>query len=92
MGALLNSRLRDRLEGIDGAPVDGRVDVLLDRADRGALPDALVDAMSRALSASLHEVFIIVCIMAAICVAVVSFFPRGGIEDLSSAKSASSKT
>jgi MFS family permease len=80
MGALLNSRMAARLADIPGAPADGKADSLLTVEDRATLPAEVLEAMQRALSASLHEVFIFVLIAAALCLAAAAFFPRGKLD------------
>ena len=80
MGALLNSRMADRLADIPGAPADGKADSLLTAEDRAALPAEVLDAMQNALSASLHEVFLFVFASAALALAAAAFFPRGKLD------------
>src|SRR4051812_21513107 len=79
MGSLLNSRMESRLEGISGIP-DGRKAELLLRADSRALlsPDVLA-SMQHALASSLHEVFIVVFVASCLCLAAVTFVPRGQV-------------
>jgi MFS family permease len=87
MGALLNSRMAARLAAMPGAPANGDADVLVNRAQRDELPPAVLDAMQHALSASLHEMFFIVFAAAALCLAAVSFFPKGRLTTLVSTRS-----
>jgi len=80
MGALLNSRMAERLAQIPGAPADGKADSLLTAEDRATLPAEVLDAMQHALSASLHEVFFFVAAAAALSLAAAAFFPRGKLD------------
>jgi MFS family permease len=80
MGALLNSRMADRLAEIPGVPAGDSADSLLTAEDRAALPAEVLGAMQSALSASLHEVFIFVLITAVLSLVAASFFPRGKLD------------
>jgi hypothetical protein len=82
MGALLNSRLAARLADVQGAPAGGRTEVLLSQEGRESLGPAVLHAMEQALAASLHEMFFIVLAAGALCLAAVTFFPRGNVEEL----------
>jgi hypothetical protein len=81
MGALLNSRLAGRLEGITGVP-DENAEALLDRSQRALLSPDIIEAMERALAASLHEMFFVIVVSGALCLAAISFFPRGNVTEL----------
>jgi EmrB/QacA subfamily drug resistance transporter len=86
MGALLNNRLSERLETTAGA--EGiQAETLLDRQERNALDPSVLEAVSNALSASLHEMFFVVFAAGALCLAIIAFFPRGQVSDLASAPS-----
>jgi EmrB/QacA subfamily drug resistance transporter len=82
MGALLNSRLAERLSEIPNAPAGLRAETLLQRGEREALPASLVESVQTALGASLHEVFFIVFAAGALCLAIIAFFPRGRTSEL----------
>ena len=88
MGALLNSRMSERFAAIEGAPEAGRrADVLLRASTRESLQPAVLEAMQRALAASLHEVFFVVMALSAICLAVLCYFPRGQVSEFASVPS-----
>ncbi len=88
MGALLNSRIADRFASIEGAPDGGKAEALLDGAERALLPDAVIEAMQKALASSLHEMFFVVFAAAAICLATLTFFPRGQVSELAAGATA----
>ena len=82
MGAMLNSRLAGRFASIEGAPAGLEAESLLDDAERALIPEAVVEAMQRALASSLHEMFFVVFAAGAICLAVLTLFPRGQVGEL----------
>lgn len=83
MGAVLNSEMSSRLRDIPGAPTGSRANSLLDPATRSSLGTQVLDAMQRALAASLHEIYFLVFGAAVISFAIVLFFPRGRVHELS---------
>jgi MFS family permease len=83
MGALLNTRMAERLGGIEGVPDGDRAEALLDPAQRGELAAQVIEAMRSALAVSLQEMFLVVFIAGAACLVVIWFFPRGLVSDLS---------
>jgi EmrB/QacA subfamily drug resistance transporter len=80
MGALLNSRMADRLAEIRDLPAGANADSMLTEENRITLPSEVLDAMQRALSASLHEVFIFVALTAVLSLMAAYFFPRGKLD------------
>jgi len=80
MGALLNARMAERLAEVPNLPAGENADSLLTRESRDALPAALLEAMQRALSASLHEVFWFVMLAAVLSLVAASFFPKGKLD------------
>jgi hypothetical protein len=84
MGALLNSRLSDRLSTMTDAPEGIRAETLLDRSQREQLSPSVLESVSDALGASLHEMFFVVFAAGAVCLAIIAFFPRGQVSDLAS--------
>ena len=81
MGALLNSRISDRLNAA-GLAESARTEALFDQTERNLLPEPVREALEAALASSLHEVFFIVSAAAMLCFAVLVFFPRGAVADL----------
>jgi EmrB/QacA subfamily drug resistance transporter len=84
MGALLNSRLSERLAAVSDAPEGLRAETLLDRAERAQLSPDVLASVSHALGNSLHEMFFFVVAAGALCLAIIAFFPRGQASDLAS--------
>ena len=81
MGALLNSRISDRLNAA-GLAESARTEALFDQTERNLLPEPVREALEAALASSLHEVFFIVSAAAMLCFAVLVFFPRDAVADL----------
>ena len=80
MGALLNSRMAERLADVRGLPEGANADSLLTTEARAELPAGVLDAMQNALSASLHEVFFFVALAAVLSLVAAYFFPRGKLD------------
>jgi EmrB/QacA subfamily drug resistance transporter len=82
MGAILNSQLSGRFAEVQGVPAGANEATLLNVEERSALAPEVLDAMQRALAASLHDIFLFVLGIAVIAFAVVLFFPRGRAHEL----------
>jgi EmrB/QacA subfamily drug resistance transporter len=82
MGAILNSQLASRFADVQGVPPGASEATLLNVDERTALAPDVLDAMQRALSASLHDIYLFVAAIATVMFAVVLFFPRGRAQSL----------
>jgi MFS family permease len=82
MGAILASRMADRLAGVQGVPAGFKSDSLLNAAQRNRLDAAVLAAARDVLSTSLHEVYFLILACACVTFAVVLFFPRGKAHEL----------
>ena len=82
MGAILNSQLSNRFADVQGVPAGATEATLLNVEEREALVPAVLDAMQRALAATLHDIFIFVLVIAVIAAAVAFLFPRGRAHEL----------
>jgi MFS family permease len=82
MGAILNSQLASRFADVQGIPPGATEATLLNVEERQALVPAVLDAMQRALAATLHDIFIFVLLIAVIAAGVAFLFPRGRAHEL----------
>ena len=82
MGAILNSQLATRFADVQGIPAGASEATLLNVDERAGLAPDVLEAMQRALAASLHDIYIFVVGIAVVAFAVVLFFPRGRAEEL----------
>jgi EmrB/QacA subfamily drug resistance transporter len=85
MGAMLTRSMEQRLADIPGVPAGTVADDLLTRETRAGLAPEVLDAMQRALAASLHDIFYVVVIAAVAAFLIVLFFPRGRAHELATA-------
>ena len=82
MGAVLNSGMSRRLEELADVPAGTGVNSLLSPDFRNRLDAGALEAMSKALAASLHDVYLLAFGAAVLALAAVAFFPRGRAEEL----------
>ncbi len=82
MGAILNSQLADRFANVQGVPEGASEATLLNVDERAGLAPGVLDAMQRALAASLHDIYIFIVGIAIVAFVVIAFFPRGSTADL----------
>jgi EmrB/QacA subfamily drug resistance transporter len=82
MGAILASRLRPRLDGIEGVPAGTEADDLLTDATREGVPAEVLRQMQEALASSLQETYILIGVASVLALSVFFLFPKGKVEDL----------
>jgi EmrB/QacA subfamily drug resistance transporter len=83
MGAILNSQLSGRFADISGVPDGASESTLLNTHERDGIAAPVLDAMQRALSASLHDVFFVILGISVVALLVALFFPRKSAQELS---------
>ncbi len=82
MGAILNSQLATRFADVQGVPPGASEATLLNVDERATLAPDVLDAMQRALAASLHDIYLFIVGIAVLAFTVLLFFPKGSAESL----------
>lgn len=82
MGAILNSQMSGRLASVPNVPPDADAHTLLNVEARGEIAAPVLEGMQRALSDTLHEIYLVVAATAVVAFALALFFPRGSAASL----------
>lgn len=81
LGGILNSRLASYIEskGLSDEANINMMNTLLDENKRSALPDEVMNVLQQGLAISLHDVYMVLSIFAAVSLILIMFFPKNDL-------------